>query len=458
VSGKRGDRGVKILALFLLAGASAGAGCAGPSYDTVDAAYWQGDPEAVIEAYKGAMDDPSPNAPLGVEKMLSAALLEHNWQDAESYAVRASTLVNIFVAGEPGERDAISLFGQEKDKPFKGEPHERVMVDYYLGLLRFRRGDYEGALSAFRSAMNKDRGSFLLPVQPEAAQESSDNVQRYLYEDDYSILSILAAKCSQLLEEPSDAERYLERAASLRPELRPLFNEVMDPRSNVLVFIDAGQAPYKRRIGPQGAILGYVRGASARVDGVRFGPHDLSFAQCEDLYEQATTVGGRRVDEINREKAQKQEILHMAGFAAATAGSMAAIIGSQSGNRNMQTAGLIGMGIGIAAMIFAATAIDPGADLRAWTMLPGQIYLAVGRAEPGTRLDLTVRAHGMGDLTQEWTGVDIRDGVNLYWVRLMPGRRGGSATPPAPATPAPATPAAPEAPPAEAAGPPASPP
>jgi hypothetical protein len=129
---KRGDRGVKILALFLLAGASAGARLRGAELRHGR----RGRTGRAIRRpssrrTRAPMDDPSPNAPLGVEKMLSAALLEHNWQDAESYAVRASTLVNIFVAGEPGERDALSLFGQEKDKPFKGgasrESHGRLL-------------------------------------------------------------------------------------------------------------------------------------------------------------------------------------------------------------------------------------------------------------------------------------------------------------------------------------------
>jgi hypothetical protein len=83
-----------------------------------------------------------------------------------------------------------------------------------------------------------------------------------------------------------------------------------------------------------------------------------------------------------------------------------AIIGSQSGNRNMQTAGLIGMGIGIAAMIFAATAIDPGADLRAWTNAPGADLPRCGARGAGDppRPDRAGPRHGRSHPGMDWRG------------------------------------------------------
>jgi hypothetical protein len=189
-------------------------------YEEADDRYWQNDPEAVLAAYREAIDDRGQNALLGVEKMLSAALLHNDWRNAESLAIRASTLVNIFIAEEPGERDAVSLFGHEKDKPFKGEPHERVMADYYLGVLRFKEHDYEGALSAFRSAMNKDRGSFLMPVTKENAHRQGDNAERYIYDDDWALLHFLAAKCRPDAEEPRMLGAF-ERACGA-PPMKPL--------------------------------------------------------------------------------------------------------------------------------------------------------------------------------------------------------------------------------------------
>ena len=130
-----------------------------PEYVHADAYYFRNEPALMEEAYTDALTDPGRNALLGVEKLLSASVARGDWQRAEDLAIRASTLCNIYLGYQSGERDALSLLGQEKDKPFKGEPHERVMVDFYLGLLRYQKGDYEGALAAFRSAIDKDRGA-----------------------------------------------------------------------------------------------------------------------------------------------------------------------------------------------------------------------------------------------------------------------------------------------------------
>lgn len=425
--------------LLVLAALPCLTGCYAPGYSEADEHYFRNEPESLEAAYREAIEDRGRNALLGVEKLLAAALLRHDWENAESLAIRASTLCNIFVADEGAERDALSLFGHEGDKPFKGEPHERVMVDFYLGILRLRRGELEEALAAFRSAMQKDRGSFLLPVTAEEARRGADNAERYLYDSDYALLEILAAKCYALLDEPDEARWHEERALAIQPPMQPLYAEILDASANVLVVIEGGRAPHKIRTGPQGSILGYRPAPADVLDRVALGGRELSSGQLADLYQQATTLGGRQVDSINRDKAAKQEALHLAGFATTAAAMMATQMGAMSRNRNMEVAGLIGIGVGIAAMIIAATAIDPSADLRAWTTLPGQIHLAAGRVEPGRDLRLEVEAHGDGPLAQVWTGVPVGPGINLYWIRLLPGRTGGAWTPPA--SPAAATPA-----------------
>jgi tetratricopeptide (TPR) repeat protein len=404
-------------------------GCAVAMYQEADEDYYRNNPARVEASYQGAIEDQGKNALLGTEKLLSAALLRQDWREAERLAIRASTLVNIFLAGEGGERDALSLFGQEKDKPFKGEPHERAMVDFYLGALRFRERDYEGALSAFRSAMYKDRGSFLLPVEKREARRGGENVTRFLYEDDYALFKFFAAKCSQLLDEPSDAEKFLSQAKEIRPEMAPLFDQGMDPRTNVLVIIEGGRAPYKRRTGPQGAVLAYEPGPQVSLEDAWIDGRGLSHGLCEDLYLQATTVGGRQVDDLNVVKAQRQEALHAAGFATAAVGTFLAMAGSESRNRDLQTAGLIAAGVGVATMIVASAAIDPSADVRAWATLPGQLFLALGQVAPGSGHKLEIRARGPGDPSQQWRDVPVEEGVNLYLIRLLPGRNGGAWTP-----------------------------
>lgn len=401
-----------------------------PRYENADIWYFRNQPEKVEEAYAEALEDKGPDALVGVAKLLSCAITRSDWDQAYFLAERASTMVNIYVAGEPGERDALGLLGQEKDKPFKGEPHEQVMVDFYLGLLRYQRGDYEGALAAFRSAINKDRGTFLMPTEVEKAKKDSDNVNLFLFDDDWAILRFLAAKCYLLLGEAKEAEKQLAIAKQIAPKIADLLDEGMDPANNVLVVVEGGRAPFKRKTGPQGAILAYGRAPVSDVKSMEVAGSGLSFSLVDDLLYQATTIGGRQVDALNEEKANKQKALHTAGFATATAGYILAVAGSFAGSketrRNLQAAGLIAVGVGIATMLFAEHAIDPSADIRAWTLLPGVLFLGVGRAPPGDNATLKVIATGStGDESQTWTGVPVAEKNNLYWIRLLPGKRGG---------------------------------
>ncbi len=411
-------------AALLLGSLHLAAGCeAPPAYREADFFYFQNRPRDVLTRYAPAEEDRSANALVGIDKMLSAAILAGDWGEAERLANLASTRVNIFLAGEKGERDALSLLGQEKNKPFKGEPHERAMADFYLGLLRFRRGDHEGALNGFLSAMYKDRGIFLMPVEKEKARRGAKNTETFIYSDDYALFAFCAAKSCQLIDEPGEAARYLQKAKEIRPDLAEIFDRGMNPASNVLALIEAGRAPEKTQTGRRGEILGYRRIPGGNLDAILLGGQPLSFALTEELFVQATTLGGRAVDELNKSKAIRQEVLQTAGFFATAAGSM---IATSSRDRDTQVAGLIVASAGLAAMIFAGAAIDPSADVRSWSTLLDQIYLAVGEAPPGKyEVEIRARNQGGGDLSQRWTDVPVSGETTLLWFRLLESRKGG---------------------------------
>jgi tetratricopeptide (TPR) repeat protein len=417
-----------LTAVAALGALALAAGCSSPpAYQEGDYLYFQDRPREVLTIYAPAELDHEANALVGIDKMLSAALLAGDWAQAEKYAELASSRVNIFLAGEKGERDALSLLGQEKKKPFKGEPHERAMVDFYLGLLRYRRGEYEGALNAFLSAMAKDRGIYRLPVEKTRARRESDNAETVIYSSDYATFAFFAANCCQHIDEPEEAARYLNEAKAIRPEMAPLFDRGMDPSSNVMMVIEAGRAPAKVQLGERGAVLGYRRAAGADVRAVRIGGRDASFGKTDDLHAQATTLGGRAVDDLNRTKATRQQALSSAGFATAVAGGVLAAVGNSNRNRNLEAAGLIGVGVGVATMIIAETAIDPSADIRAWSTLPQDLFLAVGSAPPGeATVEISAGGDYGNDQSQHWTNVPIAaDGTTLLWFRLLPPRKGG---------------------------------
>jgi len=197
----------------------------------------------------------------------------------------------------------------------------------------------------------------------------------------------------------------------------------MDPANNVLVYVESGRAPVKMKTGPRGEILGYRRGLDSTVQQIQIGDQSLSLAMGDDLLVQATTLGGRAVDELNRTKAKRQDALRAAGMIATTAGT---IIAASSRNRDARTAGWIVAGIGLATMLFANAAIDPSADIRNWSTLPDRLYLAVGKLDPGSyKAEITARTTAGGDASQHWTDVPISEGTNLLWFRVLDIPRGG---------------------------------
>jgi hypothetical protein len=403
------------------------AGCSSPpAYIEADPFYFGNRPQDVSTAYASAEMDDSVNALIGIDKLLSAAILAGDWTEAERLATIASARVNIFLGNQKGERDALSFMGREKSKPFKGEPHERAMVDFYLGLLRYRRGEFEGALNGFLSAMDKVRGTYQLPVEKSKARKGAENEETFLFENRYATFAFFAALCFSRVDEPAEAARHLAMAQETRPEMAGLFEAGLDPENNVIAVIEVGRAPAKVGTGPRKEILTYRRGTTGQVQEVLVGDSPLGFGMTEDLYVQATNLGGRSVDELNKVKARRQEALQAAGYVTAMAGGILAMAGDAHKNKNLQYAGLAVLAVGIGTIIFSEMAIDPSADVRAWSTLPGAIYIAVGRAPPGDH-DVVVRARGGSgdDESQHWTGVPIAERDNLLWFRLLPNRKGG---------------------------------
>ena len=200
----------------------------------------------------------------------------------------------------------------------------------------------------------------------------------------------------------------------------------MDPRNNVIAIIEGGRVPSKRQSGPQGAILAYTPTIGPTIDNVEIAGRGLSFSLIDDLNDQVASLGKRQVDQLNQEKAVKQQAIQAAGLATSVAGYFVTVAGTHSRNRTMQYAGLAAIGAGVATMIIASTAIDPSADTREWSLLPRYIYFAVGHAEPMEGAVLRIDANGTrGDESQSWTDVPVYEENNLYWIRLLPGRKGG---------------------------------
>ena len=252
-------------------------------------------------------------------------------------------------------RKARSYFSEEAKKTFYGEPYERVMAWYYRGILYWMEGELDNARACFRSAQFQD-----------ADAENNE------YKSDYVVLDYLEGLITTKLGgDGSDAYKRAQALSKLSQ--LPDYN----PDINVILFIDLGAGPQKMAGGEYGEQLRFGQAPStARSAKLSFGDQTLAISPTDDLYNQATTRGGRVMDHVLGNKAVFKKTTDAVGTAAIVSGAVLAT------NHDTQEAGLIVLGAGVLAKMFSA-ATRPEADTRTWQNLPQYLSFAVLELPPG---------------------------------------------------------------------------
>lgn len=316
--------------------------------------------------------------------------------EARERFIEATGIMESFAA--TGQTAAI--VGEEAAKEYKGDPYERMMAHWYLGLLDYMLGEYDKAVPDFKSAALADGGSKDERYQGDAALVLAMLGKSYL----------AMGRRGEGEVELGDVPRagaHLDAAA-----LSGLVEELSRPSSNLLVVVGVGAGPYKYRSGLFGEKAEFARpGQSARcaevyIDGERLG----RAVTVGDVYYQATTRGGREMDAVLAGKAaSKVVMLEMARREHAKANDSS----KPSAQRNdARTKAL--------AYAAAAALIRPEADVRSWEALPAEIQLFAGRVPPGLHT-LHVRFIGAGGESCDavtWENVSFHaDGETVVYVR-----------------------------------------
>jgi hypothetical protein len=248
-----------------------------------------------------------------------------------------------------------SVFHAESKKTFIGEPYERVMAYDYRGILYWMSGEPDNARACFRSG--------------EIMDSYAEDQQ---YASDYMLLDYLDALATvKLGGDGSDAFKLAQNLAKGRP-LPPL-----DPKANVLIFLEFGAGPVKYSTGRYHEELRFGPGSSpVQSADIRVETFTEDIFPYDDLYFQATTRGGRAMDYVLEGKAHWKEGTEIAGAVAIGAGAVLAE------DRHTQTAGLALLGAGVLTEIVSAS-MRPAADIRSWDNLPQYISFAPLRMQPG---------------------------------------------------------------------------
>jgi tetratricopeptide (TPR) repeat protein len=333
----------------------------------------------------------------------SVALANYDLDTAESAFLRAYEVINSFGVNNGG-RSLGAAVVDERIKVWKGEPYERAMVNFYLGLIYYMRGDYGNARAAFENALFKLRD---YGEETKDGKKSTDSYREV--ETNFALAYLMLGRCYQRLNREDEAHKAFARAVDLRPDLEADADYRRNDESNLLLVVDFGFGPRKTTSG-DGALVGFrptpreqgpiptpmvlVDGQMMNVAGVARPPVDL-LALAQD----------RRWQSIDTIRAVKSAV----GTGMIIGG---AAYGAMEHNPNpWVTLGLIAGGIALKA--------TSQADVRQWEMLPRTVFLVPLRLPPG-RHDISVQFPAVPGLSQTWYGLEVPpNGEATYYYRML---------------------------------------
>ncbi len=338
--------------------------------------------------------------PLYLCELGTICLAENNKEEAKDKLMQAYKSIQGFFDPKT-EKEAVSLWGAESSKVFKGEPHEQATLSMLMGLLLLEEGDVDNAIACIKTGQIADSDS-----------------EKEQYKCDYALLQFLEALCYSLQGESDMRDRLLELALNSFISSHPkvdhfrkgietsmdknglsedeqyaLFVEEVEKYKssietdyldycsglgkpfNTLVLVWSGSSPVFERVGDYGEERVLIKSpvneimVEAQIDS------DLwydAISGVADIGFQASTRGGREMDNVLASQAQFKSFSHNLGNAMfAAAGST----DNASAQLVLIGAGLISHGIG------AATNVK--ADIRSWKMLPDNISVIPLNLTPG---------------------------------------------------------------------------
>jgi hypothetical protein len=249
------------------------------------------------------------------------------------------------------------MFSSEANKPFIGEPYERVMANFYRGVLYWADGEPDNARALFRNGLFID----------------SDTVDKS-YAGDWVLLEYLDGLLSTRL--GSDGADAYRRAQMLLKRPLPPY----DPSANVMLLVEYGRGPRKYAAGEHGELLKFItppsKAATARL---RVAGQELDLAPYDDLHYQATTRGGRVMDAVLGNKAIFKTGASNVGDAALVGAIITHDLG-RGEDKNQAALALAAVGV-LSKLASAAT--QSTADTRTWDNLPQYLSFAALRLPPG---------------------------------------------------------------------------
>lgn len=293
------------------------------------------------------------------------------------------------------EQKALSSWHGEVNKVYKGAPHEMSMFYVLMGLSFAERGEFSDAWRCVQNGILHDNDS-----------------KEEKYRSDFALLLYLgavfadkageadgAAQCRRRLRETLDA--MADRSKSIDA---PLDNSNPD----TLVLVWSGTPPTYGRDGEYGQTRTTLPGEGCPFEYVTVvtadGREIVMPPKTGDINYQATTRGGRLMDNVLQDKADLKDDMKLFAQASSTiSGFLFGMALNQLGGspHELLISGSLAAG-GIAFLVFdglfcwAYDSADPRADIRSWVTLPGSLDILPLNLGHGAS-DFRVRGYKAGD-------------------------------------------------------------
>jgi len=231
-------------------------------------AFFRQDYPAAQRHFEQMADEYDRNFVLYNLELGSAAFEAGNYHTARIAFERA---VDAILGDESNIEGIASLVAHESAKLFKGDPFERVMANFYDGLIYYRWGDYYNARAAFSQALIADKSS------KEGCR------------DDFAIAQYMIARCYMKIRQQDNTRIHLDMAREKYPD-NPFFDIDLMAEHNLILVFQLGKAPVKIATGLAGSVSDYEyaiyseSSAGVYADDERLGSSSLAV----DLVDQAT--------------------------------------------------------------------------------------------------------------------------------------------------------------------------
>jgi len=344
-------------------------------------AFQSGNFTEITKTHEEAANLKNKDYALWCNQLGSIYLAQGNYDKALDSFLNAHYLMNNITAFKALERKAVGLTGSEDAKAYKGDPYEKAMNSFYVGMLLYNKEDLENAMAAFKTGILADSDS----------KDAS-------YKSDIAILFLLEARISKKLGDESLAKDYRGVVEELRDSSNystlgfddRLIEKMLNLKNNVLLVMELGEGPYKVRRGQYGELavingdLYEVRDLNIKIDGKVNA--DYQVYSNTDIYFQASTRGGRKMDGILKGKAMfKNNSANTAKAAVSVSGQL---LNQMNQTSDPYARAGLAAAAGVSALIAGGAAImsgitNPKADIRHWTLLPEHIVLFPLSISPG---------------------------------------------------------------------------